>query len=71
MMHETFNTGILPASTRTSVLALIYKKGDKNLLANYRPISLSNYDYKILTTVFAKRLQKILPKLISKEVWLY
>ena len=67
MLQETFVKGILPISTRKAVLALIHKKGDRNLLTNYRPISLSNYDYKILTSVFAKRIQQILPKLISKD----
>ena len=50
-----------------AVSALIHKKGDKNLLTNYRPISLNNYDYKISTSVLAKRIQHILPKLISKD----
>ena len=67
MLQETFVKGILPISTRKAVLALIHKKGDRNLLTNYRPISLSNYDYKILTSVFAKRIQQILSKLISKD----
>ena len=32
-----------------SVLTLIYKKGEKQLLKNYRPISLMNYDCKIIS----------------------
>ena len=67
MLQETFVKGILPDSTRKAVLTLIHKKGDKNLMTNYRPISLNNYDYKILTSVLAKRMQHILPKLISKD----
>ena len=67
MLHESFNNGVLPCSTRKSVLTLIHKKGDKDLLANYRPISLTNYDYKILTTTLANRLQSILPNLISTD----
>ena len=35
------------------------------MLKNYRPISLTNCDYKILTFVLAKRLQKVISKLIS------
>ena len=67
MLQETFAKGILPISTRKAVLALIHKKGDRTLPTNYGPISLSNYDYKILTSVFAKRIQQILTKLISKD----
>ena len=48
MLNETFQNGILPDTMRRAVVTLIYKKGDLESLKNYRPISLSNYDYKIL-----------------------
>ena len=67
MLQESYAEGISPISTRKAVLALIHKKGNKNLLTNFRPISLNNYDYKILTAVLAIRMQQILPKLISKD----
>ena len=38
---------------------------DKSLLENLRPISLLNIDYKILTKAIAKRLEKVLPKIIN------
>ena len=37
------------------------------MLKNYRPLSLSNIDYKIIAFCFARRLQNILQKLISDE----
>ena len=52
MLQESFVKGILPILTRKAVLALIHMTGHKNLVTNYRPISLSNYDYKILASVF-------------------
>ena len=54
-------------SQRLSVISLIHKKGEKNLPKNYRPISLTNSDYKIIAFIFAKRLQKIIGNLISKD----
>ena len=54
-------------SQRLAVMTLIHKKGDTKLLKNYRPISLTNTDYKIIAFVFARRLQKIIDKLISKN----
>ena len=65
MIYETFSNGILPETARKSVVALIFKKGDRKLLKNYRPICLSNYDYKILSFVLANRLQKVIHKLIN------
>ena len=43
------------------------QKGEKNYLSNYRPISLTNIDYKIIDFVFANRLQKALNYLINEN----
>ena len=45
-------------SQRLSVISLLYKKVDKKLLKNYRPLSLSNIDYKVIAFCFARRFQK-------------
>ena len=55
----------MSSSQKLSVISLVYKKGEKNYLSNYRPISLTNTDYKIIAFVFAKRLQKVLNYLIN------
>ena len=44
----------------------IYKKNDRNEIANYRPITILNSDYKILTKVLALRLAKVAPSLLHK-----
>ena len=44
MIAESWEHGILPCSTRTSVLSTIYKADEWNTLANYRPLSLTNCD---------------------------
>ena len=43
------------------------KNKDKTILEKIRPISLLNVDYKILTKVLAKRLEKVLPKLANPD----
>ena len=47
---------------------MIPKEGkDLRLLASWRPVSILNTDYKILTKTLANRLQLVLPKLISPD----
>jgi hypothetical protein len=67
MVLETKEMGSLPHSTKTSVLSLIHKGDSKDKLNNYRPLSLTNCDYKILATVFAERLQPIMTTLIHPD----
>ena len=57
----------LPFSQRLALITLLYKKGERNSLKNYRPLSLTNTDYKIIAFVFARRLQTIIDKIISNE----
>jgi hypothetical protein len=49
--NESFNDGILCTSQRISILRMIHKKG--NYRPNYRPISITNIDYKIMAFVLA------------------
>ena len=65
--NESFREGELSDTQKLSVLSLIFKKGNRDKLENYRPISLSNYDYKILAFVLAERLQKVVKSIISED----
>ena len=45
---------------------MIFKKGNADELKNWRPVTLLNCDYKIVATVLALRMQKIMPTIINE-----
>ena len=67
MINDSFNKGIMPDSMRKAVITLLFKKGRSDLIQNYRPISLTNYDYKILAFTLSTRMQSVISKLISND----
>jgi hypothetical protein len=67
VVQNSFNSGDLPDTMRTSIITLIYKKKDRDDLRNYRPISLLCSDYKIIAKVLAERMKLVLPFIIQKD----
>ena len=45
----------------------IYKKGERNNIANYRPITVLNTDYKTMTKALANKLAEAAPSLIHRD----
>jgi hypothetical protein len=66
-LNYGYEIGQLSFSQKQAVFSLLYKKGDTENLENWRPISLLNIDYKIVAKILAKRLQTVLPKIISQD----
>ncbi|KAK1290058.1 hypothetical protein QJS10_CPB18g00601 [Acorus calamus] len=62
-----FLKGKLLRQVSHSFIALIPKTTNDDSLDSYRPISLCNSFYKIITKIMALRLQPLLPKLVSKH----
>ena len=64
----TFENGYLSNDQKRGIISLIPKEGkDLRSLRNWRPISLLNTDYKILTKLLSNRLQTVLPRLIHSD----
>lgn len=62
----------LPPSHEQSYLRLIPKVGkDLSKLSNWRPITLSNTDHKLITKLLSKKLTKVVEKLIGPEQTAY
>ena len=67
-LTSAFTSGRLSVEQRRGAITLIPKKGkDVRLLKNWRPISLLNTDYKILTKLLATRLQSVISRLIHPD----
>ena len=66
------DAGFLTDSHESSYLKLLPKEGkDTSLLKNWRPITLSNCDFKIITKTLANRLTSGLDDLISQNQTAY
>jgi predicted Zn-ribbon and HTH transcriptional regulator len=50
---------------KTAVVTLLHKKGDRDQIGNYRPISLLCDDYKIFTKALAERMKTVLSSIIQ------
>ena len=59
MQQQTLNT-----SQRTGIITLTHKRGEKENLENWRPITLLCSDYKIITKTIATRLRRYLSQII-------
>eukprot|EP00745_Piridium_sociabile_P004690 TRINITY_DN128253_c0_g1_i4.p1 TRINITY_DN128253_c0_g1~~TRINITY_DN128253_c0_g1_i4.p1 ORF type:complete len:143 (+),score=10.78 TRINITY_DN128253_c0_g1_i4:15-443(+) len=69
MHHCVCPKGRLSHSLRKGVITLIHKDYglDRNDLANYRPITLTNTDYKIYTKALAIRIQQVTKQIIHDD----
>ena len=67
ILNFCFDRGLLTESMRLAIISLLYKKGDIELLKNWRPISLLNVDYKIGSKAFASRLQLVILSLLNSD----
>ena len=62
-----YEKGKLSNTQKVGLISLIYKKNDPLSLDNYRPITLLNYDAKLLAYALAQRLKPLLPKIIHTD----
>jgi len=68
--NACFEAGEMCDSMKTSNTRVIFKKGDRKSLKNWRPISLLNVDYKICSKAISVRLSKVFNSLsiLTKHV---
>jgi hypothetical protein len=62
---DTLNSGSMPPYLNMTHIVLIPKIKDPVKVTNFRPISLCNVFYKLISKVLANWLKKVLPSIIS------
>lgn len=65
--NQVLQTETIPYQWTTSSIVLLHKKGDKNNINNYRPISLMSNIYKIFAKVILSRISNILDENQPRE----
>ncbi|CAI5956753.1 unnamed protein product [Closterium sp. NIES-65] len=60
-------TAVLPEEVQEAVTILLHKKGPKELVQNYRPITLLTSSYKVVAKLLANRMKKVQGTVISEE----
>ncbi len=67
VFNESILSGSLPVSCRRAVITLLPKKGDLLDIANWRPVSLLNTDYKIYAKVLTNRLKNVIHQVVHHD----
>lgn len=68
MVNNFSHNRTLPQSMNLAYITVLHKDGKDPLnCSSFRPISLLDHDYKIITKLLAKQLEIILLKLISPD----
>ena len=67
-LNYAYQTGNLSITQKLGVIILLPKpEKDKRYLSNWRPISLLNHTYKILSGALAERLKPVLPDIVNPD----
>ena len=67
-LNEAYNRGGMSNSQKQGVITLIEKEGKNAMdVKNYRPITLLNVDYKILSKVLARRIKEVLGEVVHHD----
>jgi hypothetical protein len=67
MVEESRRYGNIPGCLNSTFLALIPKENNLTTFGDYRPISLCNLCYKLISKVISNRIKPIMSHMLSKE----
>ena len=66
-VKDFFHIGVMPEGLNSTSIVLIPKASNPSKLSEYRPISLCNVIYKVISKCLVNRLRPLLDDLISPE----
>ena len=67
VVQEIFDQQLLCESQYRGMITLMFKSGEREDIKNWRPITLLNTDYKIISKLLAERLKVVLPNIINTD----
>ena len=67
VLREAHVNGEIGEEIKEGTISILHKKNDRKEITNYRPITLLNGDYKILTRVLCRRMKGVVGKIVSRE----
>lgn len=67
VVEDSRTQGRVEGSINSTFIALIPKESNPESLSDYRPISLCNFDYKLISKIIANRIRGRLGEFISSE----
>ncbi|KAM4034768.1 LOW QUALITY PROTEIN: uncharacterized protein ACNLHF_021458 [Anomaloglossus baeobatrachus] len=67
VVRALFSGVSMPESMKEGLVVLLFKKGERKRLSNWRPITLLNADYKIFAKILAGRMRGVIDTVIEEE----
>ena len=67
LLVRVFNESKKMPEAMTTVVKLIFKKKERELMSNYRPISLLCTDYKLMAKIVTERMKGVLKAVIQND----
>ena len=65
--NNSITTSIFPSSLKQAIITPVFKKGDKNLKENYRPVSILPNVLKVFERLLFKQISNFMEPFFSKQ----
>ena len=59
---HSLSSGVVPPSLKRAAITPVFKSGDRSVLSNYRPISLTSVNSKVLERIIRKQVSSFIDK---------